>query len=154
MDNCVDLALKGMNNLAHLIFDPEPGVYWIVDAGPGFPVGVEKFENEHGKEEKLNTFYVATGLTHAGSNFKTATRSVAVHTASASRRRTRCRRLFQVWTCYKDQWWTIKYKDTVCVESTGEVQGTEACHTESRSRSGSVIRAVPDLDPVRQGCQD
>ncbi len=149
MDNCVDLALKGMNNLAHLIFDPEPGVYWIVDAGPGFPVGVEKFENEHGKEEKLNTFYVATGLTHAGSNFDSdeisrGTHGIGIKATNAMSK------TFQVWTCYKDQWWTIKYKDTVCVEQPTKCKAPKLPHG-LKVKKGSVIRAVPDTSLFAKG---
>ncbi len=68
-DNCVDQALAGRNKLVHLIEDPTPGRFWVLDGGEGIPVKEKVFENEHGKKEKHSTLYVVTGLTHGGSNF-------------------------------------------------------------------------------------
>ena len=66
-DNAVDQALAGRNNQVTIAVDN--GSYWVIDSGEGIPVGVKEFENEHGQKEKLSTLYVATGLTHGGSNF-------------------------------------------------------------------------------------
>lgn len=144
LDNCVDLSLKGIgNNLAHLIFDPEPNVYWIIDAGPGFPVGMKVFENEHGQKEKLNTFYVATGLTHAGSNFKGTATSRGTHGIGIKATNAMSKR-FQVWTCRDGQWWTIKYKDTVKQGEPEKCKAPKLPH-DIKVKKGSVIRAEPDL---------
>jgi DNA gyrase/topoisomerase IV subunit B len=150
LDNCVDLLIKGIgNNLAHLVFDPTPGVYWILDAGPGFPVGTKVFENEHGKKEKLNTFYVATGLTHAGSNFKgkevsRGTHGIGIKATNAMSKE------FQVWTCRDGQWWTIRYKDAALAEEPKKCKAPKLPHGIKVTK-GSVIRAMPDLSLFAKG---
>lgn len=152
LDNCVDLSLKGIgNNLAHLVFDPEPNVYWILDNGPGFPVGVSEFENEHGKVEKLNTFYVATGLTHAGSNFDSTETSRGTHGIGIKATNAMSKR-FQVWTCYKGQWWTIKYKDTVKQGEPEKCKAPKLPHG-LKVKKGSVIRTEPDLSLFTKGAK-
>src|SRR5271154_1835294 len=69
-DNTVDRALAGQNLLTHLIMDKESNTYWVKDEGDGIPIGKKEFTDERGRKEKLSTFYVVTGLTHGGSNFK------------------------------------------------------------------------------------
>jgi len=143
LDNCVDLSLKGMNDLAHLIMDPEPGTYWIVDSGPGFPIGMKTFENEHGKKEKLNTFYVATGLTHAGSNFKgkevsRGTHGVGIKALNAMSK------LLQVWTYRDNQWWTIVFRDAALAEDVKKCKAPKLPHG-MKIKKGTVVKAIPDL---------
>ena len=150
LDNCVDLNIKGIgNNLVHLIFDPEPGIYWIVDAGPGFPVGMKVFENEHGAKEKLNTFYVATGLTHAGSNFKGKEVSRGTHGIGIKATNAMSKSL-QVWTFREGQWWTIKYKDTVLQGQPEKCTAPKMPHG-MKVKKGTVVRAVPDLSLFVKG---
>ena len=68
-DNAVDQALAGRNKLTWLVADPLPNKYWVIDSGPGIPVGKKVFEDERGRKESLSTLYVVTGLTHSGSHF-------------------------------------------------------------------------------------
>ncbi len=149
LDNCVDLALKGLNKSVHLILDKEPGVYWIVDTGPGFPVAVKSFDDEHGKPEKLNTLYVATGLVHSGSNFKDEEISRGVHGIGIKASNAMAKR-FDVWTFYKDEWWSIHYKDAAVDKQAAKSKAPKLPHG-LKAKSGTFIRVEPDLKLFMKG---
>lgn len=149
LDNLIDLALKGLNKLCHLIPDPKTCKFWIVDAGPGFPVAVKTFYDEHGKPEKLNTLYVATGLVHSGSNFRDEEISRGVHgigiKASNAMAKT-----FSVWTFTKGKWWSIHYKDAKLAQDVKPSQPPKLPHG-IKPQGGTIVCVEPDMSLFMKG---
>lgn len=148
-DNAVDLALKNLNKLVHIVFDKETNKYWVLDDGPGFPVGVKKFEDERGRAEKLSTFYVATGLTHAGSNFDSdeisrGTHGIGIKATNAMSK------LFKVWTFRDNKWWSIEYRDSKLKQDVKKDKAPKLPHGVKAKR-GSVICFEPDLSLFVKG---
>lgn len=108
LDNCVDVALAGHNNLVHFAMGVDPDTYWVVDAGPGIPVGKKQFEDERGRKENLSVLYVVTGLTHAGKNFggggvSRGTHGIGIKATNAMSD------VFNVWTFRDGKWWAIHW---------------------------------------------
>lgn len=141
-DNAVDLALKGMNKKVHLIIDSAPNRYWVVDDGPGFPVGMKVFEDERGRKEKLSTFYVATGLTHAGSNFDSdqisrGTHGIGVKATNAMSK------LCEFYTFRDGQWYCIQYKDAKLAKDVYKTKAPKLPHGIKIKR-GTVVCFEPD----------
>jgi DNA gyrase/topoisomerase IV subunit B len=141
-DNGVDLALKGLNKHIHIVMDPSPNKYWIIDSGPGFPVGKKVFEDERGRKEKLSTFYVATGLTHAGSNFDSdkisrGTHGIGIKASNAMSKN------FKVWT-YRDGWYAIEYKSGKLHKDVYKTKAPKLPHG-IKVKQGSVVCMEPEL---------
>lgn len=149
LDNCVDLALKGHNKLAHLIPDPKTGKFWILDAGPGFPVAVKEFDDEHGRKERLNTLYVATGLVHSGSNFRDEEVSRGVH-GIGIKASNAMSKSFTVWTFTKGKWWTIAYRDAAVVQDVKPAQPPKLPHG-IKPTGGTIICVEPDMSLFMKG---
>jgi len=142
-DNGVDLALKGINKVVHLIFDPAPNKYWVLDEGPGFPVGKKDFHDEHGRKEKLSTFYVATGLTHGGSNFDSdqisrGTHGIGIKATNALSKN------FTVWTYRDGSWWCIIYKDARLVKDVHKAKAPKLPHG-IKAKKGSILCFEPEM---------
>lgn len=148
-DNGVDLALKGMAKSIHLVVDSEPNTYWIIDDGPGFPVGKKTFEDERGRKEKLSTFYVATGLTHAGSNFDSdeisrGTHGIGIKATNAMSKS------FIVYTYRDGSWWMIEYVAGKLKKDVTKCKAPKLPHG-IKVKHGSVIRFVPDMSLFTKG---
>ena len=148
-DNAVDLALKGMNKLVHLVFDPQKNKYWVIDAGPGFPVGVKAFEDERGRKEKMSTFYVATGLTHAGSNFDSdeasrGTHGIGIKTTSAMSKK--CK----YWTFRDGNWHSVSYANAKLDTDVRKEKPPKLPHG-IKVKGGSIVCFEPDLSLFSKG---
>lgn len=141
-DNAADLALKGLNKKVHLVADPNKIGYWVLDDGPGMPVGMKTFENEHGKEEKLNTLYVMTGLTHAGSNFDSDQASRGTH-GIGIKATNAMSGLARFVTCYKNVWWEIQYKDAKLFKEPFKTKAPKLPHGIKMTK-GTAIYFEPD----------
>lgn len=146
-DNAADLALKGMNNLVHIIID-EKG-YWIIDNGPGFPVGVKTFIDEKGRKEKLSTFYVATGLTHAGSNFESDQISRGTH-GLGQKCTNALSNVFKIWTFRDNKWHSIEYKKGKLTQDVKKVSPPKLPHG-FKAKRGSVVYFEPDYSIFKKG---
>lgn len=149
LDNVVDLALKGHNKLVQLILEPKSNAYWIVDAGPGFPVAMKEFDNEHGQKERLNTLYVATGLVHSGSNFKDEEISRGVHGIGIKASNAMAK-AFTVWTFNKGKWWSIHYKDAALVKDVAAGPPPKLPHGV-KVTGGTIVRVEPDMSLFMKG---
>lgn len=148
-DNAVDLALKGMNKKVHLVFDPAPNRYWVIDGGPGFPVGKKKFEDERGRSEVLSTFYVATGLTHAGSNFDSDEASRGTH-GIGIKATNAMSKLFKVWTFRDGKWYVIEYRNGKLYKDVAASTAPKLPH-RIKVKGGSVVCFEPDLSLFTKG---
>jgi len=141
-DNFADLALKGMNKVGHIVFDSLPNTYWVLDEGPGFPVGLKTFEDERGRKEKLSTFYVATGLTHAGSNFDSDQESRGTHGIGI-----KCTNAlsddFTVWTNRDGKWHCIQYAKGKLIKDVHASKPPKLPHG-IKAKKGTVVRFKPD----------
>lgn len=142
-DNGVDRALAGANDMVHLVIDSNPNVYWTLDNGDGIPVGTKSFEDERGRKEKLSTFYVVTGLTHAGSNFSGDTISRGTH-GLGIKTTNAMSKSFKVWTYREGQWWAIEYADGKLVKDVYKCKAPKLPHGLTAKR-GTVVRFEPDL---------
>lgn len=149
LDNVVDLALKGHNKLAQLILEPRSNAYWIVDAGPGFPVAMKEFENEHGQKERLNTLYVATGLVHSGSNFRDEEISRGVHGIGIKASNAMAKS-FSVWTFNKGKWWSIHFRDAALVKDVAAGPPPKLPHG-IKVTGGTIVRVEPDMSLFMKG---
>lgn len=144
-DNFVDRALKGKNKYGHLIVDPKPNCYWVIDRDDeGFPVSKAEFEDERGRKEILSQFYVATGLTHAGSNFDSdeisrGTHGIGIKATNAMSK------VFKVWTCKNGQWYYIEYRDAKLYQDVTKVKGPPKLPHGIKAIKGSVVYFEPDL---------
>ncbi|QXV74135.1 DNA gyrase subunit B protein [Rhizobium phage RHEph12] len=141
-DNAADLALKGLNKKVHLIADPNKVGYWVVDDGPGMPVGVKTFENEHGAKEKLNTLYVMTGLTHAGSNFDSDEASRGTH-GIGIKATNAMSKLMRTTTFFNGQWWEIEYRDAKLVKEPSKAKAPKLPHGIKITK-GTALYFEPD----------
>ncbi len=148
-DNCVDQALAGRNDLVHLILDPNKVGYWVLDAGEGIPVGKKVFENERGKKEELSTFYVVTGLTHGGSNFKGDTVSRGTH-GIGIKATNAMSKVFKVWTCRNNQWYCIEYKDAKLSKDVYKSKAPVLPH-KIKITKGTAVYFEPDTSLFRKG---
>lgn len=149
LDNVVDLALKGHNKLVQLVLEPKSNAYWIVDAGPGFPVAMKVFDNEHGQKERLNTLYVATGLVHSGSNFKDEEISRGVHGIGIKASNAMAKS-FSVWTFNKGKWWSIHYRDATLVKDVAATPPPKIPNLGT-PKGGTVVRVEPDMSLFMKG---
>ncbi len=150
-DNCVDTALRGDNKLVHLIEDSKPGIYWVMDTGSGIPVDEDKFENEHGKTEKLSKLYVVTGLTHGGSNFDSdqisrGTHGIGIKATNAMSKR------FTVWTFRSGQWWAIEYTDAKLSKKPYKTKAPKMPHG-IKPKKGTVVMLQPDMSLFQKGAK-
>lgn len=148
-DNCVDIALDGMNKLVHIVYDSEPNRYWVLDEGPGIPVGVKAFEDERGRKEKMSTLYVVTGLTHAGKNFSgdvisRGTHGIGIKATNAMSKE------FKVWTFREGQWWAIEYAETKVVKEPYKCKAPKLPHG-MKATKGTVVSFVPNLSLFAKG---
>lgn len=150
-DNAVDQALAGRNELVHLVQDKDPNVYWVYDAGPGIPVGKKSFENERGKKEELSTFYVVTGLTHGGANFKGDTISRGTH-GIGIKATNAMSKSFKVWTFREGTWYAIEYKDARVHKEVYKSKPPVLPHG-IKVKKGTVVRFEPDLSLFRKGAK-
>jgi DNA gyrase/topoisomerase IV subunit B len=143
-DNSVDRALAGDNTLVHLIADVKPNVYWVLDAGPGIPVGKKEFEDERGRKEKLSTLYVTTGLTHGGGNFSGTQASRGTH-GIGIKATNAMSKAFSVWTFREGSWWCIDYADAKIVKEPYKCKAPPKLPHGIKVKKGTVIRFEPDL---------
>ena len=148
-DNAVDRALAGQNDLVHLIVDTKG--FWVIDNGPGIPVGLKVFEDERGRKEKLSTFYVVTGLTHAGGNFSAdgeasrGTHGIGLKATNALSTK------FYAWTKRDGQWWYIEYsKGKLIRDVEKSAKGPRLPHGLT-TKSGTVIYFEPDMSLFSRG---
>ncbi|MDE1905769.1 MAG: hypothetical protein KGH75_04890 [Rhodospirillales bacterium] len=142
-DNTVDRALAGQNKVTHLIIDSEPNTYWVRDEGDGIPVGKKEFIDERGRKELLSTFYVATGLTHGGSNFSGSSISRGTH-GIGQKATNALSDFFQVWTFRDGQWWSIVYKKGKLIKDVHKSKAPKLPHG-IKAKSGTVTCFKPDL---------
>lgn len=148
-DNAADLTLKGLNKSVHLIADPNKVGYWVIDSGPGFPVKMDTFISEHGQPEKLNTFYVATGLPHAGSNFDSDNASRGTH-GIGIKATNAMSKLFKVITFSKGEWWEIQYLDAKLSKEPFKSKAPKLPHG-IKIKSGTALYFEPDLKLFDKG---
>ncbi len=148
-DNVLDITTKGWNKKGHIVIDPNKKGYWVIDEGPGFPVEVKKFDDEQGRSEKLNTFYVATGLTHAGSNFNSDLISRGVNGVGIKCTNAMSK-VFSAWTFRDGSWYAIHYRDAkvhkqVSKEKPPKIPGV------STPKKGTIVYFEPDMSLFLKG---
>lgn len=148
-DNAVDQALAGRNSLVHLIVDKTPGVYWVLDAGHGIPVGKKEFEDERGRKEKMSTLYVVTGLTHGGSNFDSDTISRGTHGIGIKATNAMSKRM-TVWTYRDGQWWAIEYRDAKLYKEPYKTKAPKLPHG-IKAKKGTAVMFEPDMKLFQKG---
>ncbi len=161
-DNGVDRALAEANDLVHLVFDAKENQYWVMDAGDGIPVGKKEFEDERGRKEKLSTFYVVTGLTHAGKNFSSEEASRGTH-GIGLKATNALSKYFKVWTYRDKAWYSIEYAQGKLVKDVQKSSAPKLPHGIKVSK-GTVVCFQPDLplfekdskidtDTVKEWCE-
>ena len=148
-DNAVDRALAGDNTLVHLVFDDVPNTYWVLDKGPGIPVGKKEFEDERGRKEKMSTLYVVTGLTHGGGNFSGDTISRGTHGVGIKATNAMSK-FFKVWTFRDSSWWCIEYKDAKLSKEPYKTKAPKLPHG-LKATGGTVVCFSPDLSLFHKG---
>lgn len=148
-DNGVDRALANQNDLVHLVADTKG--YWVLDNGPGIPVGKKEFEDERGRKEKLSTFYVVTGLTHAGGNFSDngeasrGTHGIGLKATNA------LSNLFKAWTYRDGKWWYIEYAKGKLVKDVVQVAKPPKLPHGLKRNKGTIIYFEPDYPMFSKG---
>lgn len=148
-DNGVDRALAGQNDLVHLVVDTKG--YWVLDNGPGIPVGMKTFEDERGRKEKLSTFYVVTGLTHAGGNFSDdgeasrGTHGIGLKATNA------LSNVFKVWTFRDGKWWYIEYSKGKLVKDVAKVAKAPKLPHGLKRNKGTIVYFEPDYPLFSKG---
>lgn len=143
-DNFVDRALRGKNKAGHLVFGDVENTYWVLDEDTeGFPVSMGTFQDERGRSEKLSQFYVATGLTHAGSNFDSDQASRGTH-GIGIKATNAMSRVFKVWTFNAGQWYVIEYRDAKLYKDVTKTTAPKLPYGLKPKR-GSVVYFEPDL---------
>lgn len=143
-DNTVDNALAGFNKVTHLIADSKPNRYWVRDEGSGIPVGKKHFEDEMGKKQLLSTFFVVTGLTHAGKNFSAEEVSRGTHGLGI-----KCTNalstFFKVWTFREGKWYAIEYSKGRLVKDVHATKAPVLPHG-IKATKGTVVCFEPDYE--------
>lgn len=141
-DNTVDNALEGLNKLTHLIADSKPNRYWVRDEGSGIPVGKKQFEDEMGKKQLLSTFFVVTGLTHAGKNFNAEAISRGTH-GIGIKATNALSDFFKVWTFRDGKWYAIEYAKGKLVKDVHVTKAPVLPHG-IKATKGTVVCFEPD----------
>jgi DNA gyrase/topoisomerase IV subunit B len=147
LDNCCDLALAGINDTAHLVLDGDS--YWVLDNGPGIPVGKKEFTDERGRTEKLSVLFVVTGLTNAGKNFNSDTISRGAH-GEGLKCTNAMSKQFQVWTYREGKWWTIEYRDAKIYKDVALGRPPKLPHGLTATK-GTLVKFTPDLSLFAKG---
>lgn len=148
-DNLADRALKGDNDYGHIMIDPDQTSYWIVDHGPGIPVSKQVYEDERGNKSKMSQLYVATGLTHAGSNFDSdqasrGSHGIGIKTISA------LSVVAKFWTYREKDWWYIEYRKGKLAVDVCKKKPPKLPHGEKVSK-GTIVYFTPDLNIFEKG---
>jgi DNA gyrase subunit B len=148
-DNAVDQALAGRNKSVHIVYDPKPNRFWILDDGEGIPVGQKVFEDERGRKEKLSTFYVVTGLTHGGGNFagddiSRGTHGIGIKLTNA------LSTFFKVWTFRDGTCWSIEYSRGKIVQDVKKDKAPKLPHGLKIKR-GTAVCFEPELELFEKG---
>lgn len=151
-DNIVDLALKGLANKGHIILSSDiNATNYIIDNGPGIPVDKKTFKNESGKNEELSGLYVVTGRLHAGSNFKaTDEASRGVH-GLGLKLTTALSEKMQVWTFWKNSWYSIIYKKGVLVKDVHKCPPPKLPNGVKTPKQGTIIAYNADTTIFKKG---
>jgi DNA gyrase subunit B len=97
MDNAVDEARAGRNDLIHIRIDGQQGPFWVMDSGVGIPVGIHK-KMKISTLTHVLTNLQSSGKMQAGVAYKSAvgTHGVGIKATNALSKE------FEVWTHRKD----------------------------------------------------
>lgn len=152
LDNVCDLTTKGLikgTGMGHLIFDPNKKGFWVLDNGPGFPVGTQTYLDEKGNKEKLSAFYVATGLTHGGSNFDSDSNSRGVNGIGIKIGNAMSSSL-KIWTWRDGSCYSIQYKDARLSKNVAKDKAPKLPFGV-KFKSGSAVYIEPDMSLFSKG---
>lgn len=142
-DNGADIALLKDNDLIHLIQDSKDNTYWVLDEGPGIPVGKIEVEDERGRKEKLSALYVVTGLTHSGKNFDSEEASRGTH-GIGIKATNALSEYFKVWSYRDKQWYSIEYSNGKLIKDVQKDKAPKLPHG-LKADKGTIVCFKPDL---------
>lgn len=148
LDNAADEYMAGRNKSVGCFIDKD-GSYWVQDGGSGIPQGTKVFEvNVNGKlvKDKMPTMRAVFSEMHTSGKFRSDAYAVSVGSHGVGSKGTNATSdLFEVFTCYKDKWYGIKFKKGVLVYDVKEVSAPTSPITNKKMVKGTLIHFKPDM---------
>lgn len=146
LDNGLDEHLAGRNNAVMLHVDKD-GSYWVLDNGEGIPQGIKTYTTHiNGKEVRhsIPTMQAVFGELHTSGKYRTEAYKVSVGTHGIGAKGTNATaEFFEVFTCYKNKWYTIAFKKGKLTQSVTECKPPKS-PTGNRLKQGTLIHFKPD----------
>jgi DNA gyrase subunit B len=147
LDNAADEYLAGRNKSVGTFIDSD-GSYWVQDGGSGIPQGIKKFEVEvNGKMvgTKMPTMQSVFSELHTSGKFKSDAYKVSIGSHGVGVKGTNATSdYFEVWTCYQDKWYGIKFKKGKLVSPVGPAKAPKSPITGKPMTKGTLIHFKPD----------
>lgn len=116
LDNALDEFLANRNKIA-VLFEQPDGSYWVLDGGSGIPQGTKTFTvNVNGKNvtSKMPTMQAVFSEMHTSGKFRSEAYAVSIGTHGCGSKGTNATSdFFDVYTCYKGNWYTIAFEKGV-----------------------------------------
>jgi len=150
-DNAADENGAGRNSFVHICQDTDDSI-WVIDHGQGIPVA-PYIDPETKKKDGRTTLEIILSETHAGGKFGSGaykgsrgTHGVGVKATNA------LSSLFQVWTCFKGQWWNIEFSRGKLKKAPTKVsKPPKLPHGAATLKKGTVVRFIPDDQIFHKG---
>lgn len=149
LDNAADEYLANRNNSVGVLVDKD-GSYWVQDNGSGIPQGIKKFEaNVNGKTvvNKMPTMQAVFGELHTSGKYRSEAYKVSIGSHGIGVKGTNATsEYFQVWTCYKDQWFSIQFEKGLITSPVKETKAPKSPITGNVMKKGTLIKFKPDSE--------
>lgn len=147
LDNAADEYLAGRNKSVGAFIDSD-GSYWVQDAGSGIPQGIKTFELEvNGKTvtSTIPTMQSVFSELHTSGKFKSDAYKVSIGSHGVGVKGTNATsEYFEAYTCYKDVWYSIKFKRGKLVQPVQKTKAPKSPITGKLMTRGTLIHFKPD----------
>lgn len=147
LDNAADEYLAGRNKSVGVLIDTD-GSYWVQDSGGGIPQGMKTFDlTVNGKKitNKMPTMQAVFGEMHTSGKFKSEAYAVSIGSHGAGVKGTNATSdYFEVYTCYKDKWYSIKFKRGILTQEVKPCSAPKSPITGKTMQKGTLVHYKPD----------
>jgi DNA gyrase/topoisomerase IV subunit B len=147
LDNAADEYLAGRNKSVGVFIDKDNS-YWVQDSGSGIPQGIKKFDVEVNGKTMTNTMptmQAVFGELHTSGKFKSEAYKVSIGSHGVGVKGSNATaEYFEVWTCYQNQWFSIKFKKGKLTSPVKKDTAPLSPITGKRMTKGTLVHFRPD----------
>jgi DNA gyrase subunit B len=147
LDNGIDEHLAGRNKAVMLHIDKD-GSYWVLDQGKGIPQGVKEVHmHVNGKDivNKIPTMQAVFGELHTSGKYRSDAYKNSIGTHGIGSKGTNATsEFFDVFTFYKDQWYTVGFKKGKLVTPVTKLKKAPKGPDGKPLKGGTCIHCKPD----------